>query len=431
LDIFAHNTIKTYKVNDILVAADEPRRKHAHPIVYMFLVLPFGIGGGYVSVGLAYLFRNGGISIESIAVLSAAGIIVNVAKFLWAPLVDAFLTLKKWYVLSCLVTSFGLLTMGFFPVMQSSIVPLVLIIIMSNVASSFLGTAISGIAAHDIREEVKGRISGYYNAGNLGGAGVGGGIGLWLAQNTNHLWMPTAALAILSMLCCFGLFYVHEPLAIIRDSKLSKTMSNLLKDIWNTLKVRTGVLAMVLCFLPLGTGAAQNLWAAIAGNWSASAGTVEFVTGIMSGLITAAGCLLGGWICDRSDRKNAYVIFGLLLALSAVAMAYTPHTQLMYILWTSIYAFVLGLCYAAFSAFVFEAIGKGAAGTKYTIFASLSNAPIAIMTLIDGWAYTHYDKTGKGPEGMLDIEAIMGILGIIIFLILVKVLKKKAASVSA
>lgn len=402
---------------------DEIPQKYGHPIVYMFLVLPFGISGGYVSVGLAFLFGKVGISIESIAILSAAAVFVNVAKVLWAPLVDAYLTLKKWYILSCLVTAVGTLAMGFLPIKESSIVPLVIIICLSNVASSFLGTAASGIAAHDNREKVKGRISGYYNAGNLGGTGLGGFIGLLIAEHTSHLWMPTAILALLSMLCCFGLFYVHEPLVTIRDTKVGKTIRNLLKDIWDTLKVNTGILAMVLCFLPLGTGAAQNVWAAIAGGWNASAGTVEFVTGLMSALITAAGCLLGGWACDRINRQMAYVFFGLLSALCAVGMAYSPHTQLMYICWTSLYAFIVGLCYAAFSAFVFEAIGKGAAATKYTILASLANIPIGVMTVVDGWAYSHFDKIHKGTEGMLDVEAACGIIGIVIFLIVAKFLK--------
>src|ERR1700722_16057974 len=87
----------------------------------------------------------------------------------------------------------------------------------------------------------------------------------------------------------------------------------------------------------------------------------------------------------------------------------------MYIWWTSLYAFSSGLCYAGFSAFVFEAIGKGAAATKYTVYASLSNAPIYYMTIIDGWAHTHY-----GPRGMLNIEALFGVLGIGLFLGLLK-----------
>ncbi len=135
----------------------------------------------------------------------------------------------------------------------------------------------------------------------------------------------------------------------------------------------------------------------------------------MGGLITAGGCLLGGWICDRGNRQIAYVVFGLLQALCCVAMAYCPHTEIMYIVWTSLYAFTLGLAYAGFSAFVFEAIGRGAAATKFTVYASLSNAPIYYMTIVDGWAQTHY-----GSSGMLNTEAVFAVFGIVLFLGLLK-----------
>ncbi len=64
------------------------------------------------------------------------------------------------------------------------------------------------------------------------------------------------------------------------------------------------------------------------------------------------------------------------LAATVVGMAYAPRTEMMFILWTSFYAITLGLSYAGFTAFTLEAIGKGAAATKYNIFASLSNSPI-------------------------------------------------------
>ena len=52
-------------------------------------------------------------------------------------------------------------------------------------------------------------------------------------------------------------------------------------------------------------------------------------------------------------------------------------TQVMFVVFTSLYAFVLGLCYAAFGAVTLETIGTGAAATKYNIIAGISNIPIA------------------------------------------------------
>ena len=388
-------------------------QKGAHPSVFLILILPFGIISGYVSVTFAYLFSQAGVPVEAIAAMVGAALLPQVIKFAWAPLVDAYLSLKKWYVLSCIVTAACMVAMSVLPVRASNVPLLTIIIIIGNVASSFLGVAVSGLAAHDTPDELKGRVSGFYQAGNLGGAGLGGGAGLWLAQHITGAWIPGVVLGISCLLCCAALFFVTEHPSTVRAAGVVETLENLSKDIWNTFKTRLGVMAMILCFLPLGTGAASGLWSAVAGDWKASADTVAFVTGLMSGIITALGCLAGGWICDKWNRQMAYLVFGLLQAVCLVAMAYAPHTEWMYIFWTSLYAFGVGLSYAGFSAFVFEAIGKGAAGTKYTVYASLSNAPIYYMTIIDGWAHTRY-----GPTGMLNTEAAFAVLGSVVFLTL-------------
>jgi hypothetical protein len=107
-------------------------------------------------------------------------------------------------------------------------------------------------------------------------------------------------------------------------------------------------------------------------------------------------------------------------------MAYTPHTEIMYIIWITLYSLTLGFAYAGFSAFVFEAIGKGAAGTKYNLYSALSNFPIWYVGVFEG---IYYDK--HGPVGMLDTEAIAGVVGIILFIILVRFVVAKNTNKTA
>ena len=103
-------------------------------------------------------------------------------------------------------------------------------------------------------------------------------------------------------------------------------------------------------------------------------------------------------------------------------MALAPRTESMYIVFTLIYAFIQGLTYAGFTAVVLEAMGLGAAATKYNLFASLSNMPIAYMTLILGWAYGRW-----GAAGMLNIEAAFGVLGILVFVAIAMGTRRRAA----
>ena len=91
-------------------------------------------------------------------------------------------------------------------------------------------------------------------------------------------------------------------------------------------------------------------------------------------------------------------------------MAIAPRTQDMFILFTTVYAFVLGFCYAAFGAIVLETIGAGAAATKYNLLAGISNAPIAYQTIVDGWGQTRW-----GSGGLLYVEAACGVAAVALY----------------
>jgi PAT family beta-lactamase induction signal transducer AmpG len=257
----------------------------------------------------------------------------------------------------------------------------------------------------------KGRAGGWFQAGNLGGGGLGGGAGLWMAQSFPEPWIAGAVLGVACLLCCFALIYVTEPPAMFRGGKYWRNLVEVFKDLWQVARSRPGFLALLICFLPIGTGAASGLWSAVADDWHATADTVALVTGVLGGIVSAFGCLAGGYLCDRMNRKTAYALYGLVQVVCAIAMAVAPRTEPMYIVFTTIYAFISGLTYAGFSAVVLEAIGLGAAATKYNLFASLSNMPIAYMTVVDGWAHTRW-----GSSGMLNTEAVIGVLAVLVFI---------------
>ncbi len=385
-------------------------KKSVHPSVFMFLYLPFGVLSGYVSVTLGFLLTAAGIPLVEVAPIISITFIPNILKFIWAPLIDTTLTVKKWYLITNIVTAIGIITIGILPFKLGYLTIITVVVLFTSFANSFIAMATESLVAHDIPENLKGRAGGWLQAGNLGGLGIGGGAGLWLAEKISPL-AGGVIIAAACLLCSFGLILLNEPPAFLKEKSYLKTLRNLNKDLWVLLKSRMGFLALVLCFLPIGSGAASNLWSSISKDWGASANTVALAVGVVGGVLSAIGCLIGGWICDLIDRKKAYILFGLVQALCALAMALSPKTQLMFIIWTSLYAISTGLTYAGFSAFVLEAIGHGAAATKYNVFASLSNAPIYYMIFIDEWSHVKW-----GAFGMLLAETIMAIVGTVIFI---------------
>jgi hypothetical protein len=91
-------------------------------------------------------------------------------------------------------------------------------------------------------------------------------------------------------------------------------------------------------------------------------------------------------------------------------MGLAPRTPWTFLLFSSLYNAVVGFCFGAYSAVTLEAIGKGAAGTKFNLISSISNAPILLVTLVDGWA-----EEKLGAVGMLYVEAAMGLSGVAVY----------------
>jgi MFS family permease len=377
----------------------------------MFLIVPFGAMGGYLSIAIGYQLTQAGVSVEQVAALVAFSYIPQTWKFLWAPVADTTLSRKTWYVLAGLVSAVGIFVTGAVPADERSLPLLYAAVLVSNVAVTFLAMASESLMIYNTPPELHGRAGGWFQAGNLGGNGLGGGAGLWLAQTLPEPWMAGAALAVACALCGAALWFVPEPPPMPRAGHYGRMLVTVLKDLWQVARARAGILALLICFLPIGSGAASNLWAAVADDWHASANTVALATGVFSGIVSALGCLAGGYGSDRMDRKTAYALYGLLMAMCTVAMAIAPRTEAMYVVFTLMYAFIQGLTYAGFTAVVLETIGLGAAATKFNVYASLSNMPIAYMTLVDGWAHTRW-----GAGGLLNTEAAIGVVGIIAFI---------------
>lgn len=365
-------------------------RPNSHPSVYAGLYLPLGAVNGYLSVAIAYQLSQAGVSAESIGVLIALYFMPHTWKFLWAPIVDMTLSSKRWYLIGAMLSTLGVLAMAVCSAPPVNLTALTVAAVLASLATTLLGMAVEALVAHSTSPDQQGRAGGWLQAGNFAGSGLGGGAALWLATHVGHAWITGAVLGACFLLCCLGLTLIRDSYRRPREAGIATGTLNVLRDVWSVTRSARGYLALLVLFLPIGSAGASALFSVIPDDWHTSATTVELVNGTLSGLIALLGCLAGGYLSDLINRKLAYVAYGLLLGLCALAMALTPHDQANYILFVLLYSFISGLCYAGFSAVTLEAIGGGAAATKYNVFACLANMPTAYLAAIEGWARTHH-----------------------------------------
>ena len=397
---------------DPAVAQAPAAPRPPHPAIWMLLIIPFGASAGFVGVGLTYMAtRNGVLSITQGALLTAASLAAQWLKWMWAPAVDVSLTAKRWYHLANAFMAATILAMSLLPMTPSTLPLLLAVIALSSIASSVIAMSVESALAASTPPSQQGRVSGWMQAGNLGGTGIGGGLGLYLLEHLPSPWMSGVIMAALMLCCGFGWRAVH-----LRPCEHAAAnvhaVGAVLRDLWTTLRTRTGLLAGILLLLPLGTGAASGVLtqAAVAARWGADANAVALTQGVLSGLVTAGGCFAGGWICERLHPRWTYVAIGVLIGAVDVGMALAPTTPTAYVVGNLAYSFGVGIAYAAYTAVVLDAIGVGSAATKFSLLSSLANFPIWWLGLLLGIVSDH-----QGAVAMLYTEAGLSVLGALVF----------------
>jgi hypothetical protein len=120
----------------------------------MFLIVPFGAMGGYLSVAIGYQLTQAGVSVEQVAELVAFSYIPQTWKFLWAPVADTTLTRKTWYILAGLVSAVGIFVTGVVPADERSLPLLYAAVLVSNVAVTFLAMASESLMIYNTPPEL-------------------------------------------------------------------------------------------------------------------------------------------------------------------------------------------------------------------------------------------------------------------------------------
>lgn len=386
---------------------------YTRPAYIFFLMLPSGISNGFVTIVMPFILTKNGFPLAFTAGIVAVGVSANLWRFLWGPVVDISLSLHKWFWIGIITCTASLLSLCFIPFSMKGAFLLSAIVFISQVAATLTLLPVNGIMAKGIVENKKGKASGWYQAGNLAGTGMGGGVGLWLAT---HYDIKIAGLVLVGASILFSLFIL-----LIRDiphdkeESILREIKDLGKDIFAMLKVPVSLYVMILFLMPIGTGAMANLWSAVAQDWKTDADTVVLVTGLLSGLVSAMGCVVGGIIADRWGVWVAYMGCGIVSAIVTLIMAALPLKPYMYIWGVLSYGFATGLIYAGFTAVILFAVGKKHVTTKFSLLASLGNVPVVYMTAFNGWVHDKY-----GSKTMLLTEAILGILAVLIFTAILK-----------
>jgi PAT family beta-lactamase induction signal transducer AmpG len=395
-------------------------------MLFGVLYFPFGLMIGYPAVALGYLGNRAGLPVSASAAIVGMAFLPHAWKFLWAPLGDLTLTRKRWYRLATGCCALGVVAMSAIPIRAATVPLLSVLVLLSNLAATFVAFSVEGLMAHNTPARAKGRAAGWFQTGNQLGQTLGGGIGLWLAAHLPAPWMAGAVLAAVVLACWSALAFVDEPPRVVSSASVTARVGVIWRELWEVARSRSGWIGLLLAVLPIGSGAALYLFSALAHEWNASANTVAVVLGAAGGVAVAAGCLAGGWLADRISRPVAYAASTALMAVAAVGMALTPRTAPFYAAATLAYTLSQGMCVATLTGLILGIVGHGAAATKINLFIALNTLSGLVMVRVDGAVHDRWQA-----NGMLYTEAAIGAVALVAFIALALLLPPVAAGAAA
>ena len=375
------------------------------------MVLPYGFNNAVIVLLMPYLLRKYGMTVGQISTITAVAYIPLIWSFLWSPVADTGLRRQYWAIVSavtCAVTAAAAILF-----VHSSVPVLMTLLFVSSGCSGLLSSACGALLTM-IPESMRGRASGWYQAGNVGGNAIAGGGLIWLAD---HASLQTIAMIVLVLLIAPSLaaLWLQEA-APIRGAIGPKILA-MLHDLRDLLRSRRTWLGLAFFLSPVGTAAVNNLISGLGPDYHASGNEVAVVTGLASGLLSMLGCFAGGLFADRMNRMMAYALSGGLTAAFGAWLAFGALSPFTFGAGYAGYSLAAGFAYAVYTALLLDVVGKRqhAAALAYSALNASGNASIAYMTWLDGVGYKHWGIRGLMGTDMA-ANAVFAVLLVLVAL---------------
>lgn len=359
------------------------------PWAFVLLPLPYGIFLGYIQTALPWLLRQNGYPVDRIGSIVALVLAPMTLYFLWSPVIDFWLRRRAWTVLlsalSGAMLAAAILLLGPHP-------RLAVWMLVFGFAVNLLTTSCGGaLIALTQTEPGRAKAAAWMQGGMLAAQALGGALLLYLSH---RLSTPATALTAALLVAVPGLITltIPEPAAQNSGRHLRQTLRVMGREVRETLFRWRALPAILLLISPVGTAAAQSLFAAMAREYSVGENGVLLLNGILGGVLTMLGAFAAVVVPAAWDRRIAYAGAGLVCGLSGAFLALAPTTPWAYYAGVSLYMFSSGACYAFFLGVVVFALGQAgrSAGSRYTMLVSLGNLPIVYMTKIEGLGYGRF-----------------------------------------
>jgi MFS family permease len=382
--------------------------KHPPPWLFVLSGTTYGVVGSFTGSVMPFAAARAGKQLDSIGWYNGLLFVPTFLLFLYAPIVDIGPRRKHWLVIVSVLGA-GCLMMTFQVRLPEQLPAYLGFGFAAQLISGLVGSCSGGLMAASLPDQLRGRAAGWYNVGNLSGGGLFAAVAIAMLGHDVDPRILGVLVAVMMVVPALGMLWVDErPRPYIAPREIFRQT---LREIGAVVFSRSGLTGIALSLSPVGTVSLVNYFSGMSGTYGVDADTVALLTGIASVGLQAVGAFIGGYVCDRFNRRVLYLMGGTLSAVCAIAMALSPPTPATYVIGVMTYSLIAGFCFAAFTAYVLETIGRSdrTAATKYSLFTATANGAITYVGFVDTRFSDHY-----GVTGVMLSDAALNLLGVAI-----------------
>ena len=275
------------------------------------------LGMGFITVGLVAILREGGTSLDTLALVTVIGLIWPI-KFLWAPIIDRYGSgrlghYRSWLLVLQTALVLALLALLPFGDPASQLGPLVLVCTAYVVLSATQDIAVDAVAVRVLAARQRGLGNGVQIASSYAGTLIGGGLCVIVYDRFG--WIP--AILLLAGLTAVGLITI----LLFREAPRTdrpETAGHAYRALFSVL-AQPGCKRWTFGVVPLlyiGAGSAYALVgpALVDAGWSLE--RIGVTTGIVVSVPAIVAGLVAGGLTTRIGRSGVLVAGGIAIAVS-------------------------------------------------------------------------------------------------------------------
>jgi PAT family beta-lactamase induction signal transducer AmpG len=390
-----------------------------------------GIPLGFAAVAMAAYMRRQGMDVAQVGAFVAAFYLPWAFKWAWAPLVDLiglqrFGGRKAWILLCqalMIVTLYAVAQIDH----SQHFDLLIALVIVHNIFAATNDVAIDSLAVNALLADERGQGNGVMFGGAYLGQGLGGGGAMFVADRFGFDVSFTYVSALLLAVFMFTLLFVRDPTLgsrVVETSaeivkKFAATLGSFLRELQvGFFRSGSGPLVGVLfALLPFGAMAlTSGVSTSLQVDIGMSDGEIAELN-IYSTVISAFGCVFGGWLADRLGRRKMLAAYYSLTILPTVYMAMMLGSDAglggisiaQYFAAALTFSLFVGMHYGTSAAIFMGLTNPAIAATQFTGFMALRNLTISYTNAWQGAAVEAWDYSS-----MLYIDAALAIIPILV-----------------